>query len=112
NSIGLEKTLFMYCDSAEPDRIKMWKSAGYKAKGVKKGPGSVKAQIDYLKQLRIHVHPSCTNTIKEIQQWKWKQDERTGLYLDEPVEFMDDAMAALRYSIDNKLKNNGISFLK
>ncbi|MBY2243339.1 PBSX family phage terminase large subunit [Clostridioides difficile] len=112
NSKGLEKNLFMYCDSAEPDRIKMWKSAGYKAKGVKKGPGSVKAQIDYLKQLRIHVHPSCSNTIKEIQQWKWKQDERTGLYLDEPVEFMDDAMAALRYSIDNKLKNNGISFLK
>ncbi len=112
NSKGLEKNLFMYCDSAEPDRIKMWKSAGYKAKGVKKGPGSIKAQIDYLKQLRIHVHPSCANTIKEIQQWKWKQDERTGLYLDEPVEFMDDAMAALRYSIDNKLKNNGISFLK
>ncbi|WP_131033405.1 PBSX family phage terminase large subunit, partial [Clostridioides difficile] len=112
NSRGLEKNLFMYCDSAEPDRIKMWKSAGYKAKGVKKGPGSVKAQIDYLKQLKIHVHPSCTNTIKEIHQWKWKQDERTGLYLDEPVEFMDDAMAALRYSIDNKLKNNGISFLK
>lgn len=112
NSKGLEKNLFMYCDSAEPDRIKMWKSAGYKAKGVKKGPGSIKAQIDYLKQLRIHVHPSCINTIKEIQQWKWKQDERTGLYLDEPVEFMDDAMAALRYSIDNKLKNNGISFLK
>ncbi|EQG02205.1 putative terminase large subunit domain protein, partial [Clostridioides difficile 840] len=51
------------------------KSAGYKAKGVKKGPGSVKAQIDYLKQLRIHVHPSCTNTIKEIQQWKWKQEK-------------------------------------
>ena len=112
NSIGLEKTLFMYCDSAEPDRIKMWKSAGYKAKGVKKGPGSVKAQIDYLKQLRIHVHPSCINTIKEMQQWKWKQDERTGLYLDEPIEFMDDAMAALRYSVDNKLKNNRISFLK
>lgn len=111
NSKGLEKNLFMYCDSAEPDRIKMWKSAGYKAKGVKKGPGSVKAQIDYLKQLRIHVHPSCTNTIKEIQQWKWKQDERTGLYLDEPVEFMDDAMAALRYSIDNKLKNSGVRIL-
>ncbi|VFD04314.1 phage terminase large subunit [Clostridioides difficile] len=111
NSKGLEKSLFMYCDSAEPDRIKMWKSAGYKAKGVKKGPGSIKAQIDYLKQLRIHVHPSCINTIKEIQQWKWKQDERTGLYLDEPVEFMDDAMAALRYSIDNKLKNNGVRIL-
>lgn len=106
NERKLEKNLFMYCDSAEPDRIKMWKKAGYRAKGVKKGPGSVKAQIDYLKQLKIHIHPSCANTIKEIQQWKWKKDEKTGLYLDEPVEFMDDAMAALRYSINDKLKNN------
>lgn len=102
----------MYCDSAEPDRIKMWKKAGYKAKGVKKSPGSVKAQIDYLKQLKIHIHPSCRNTIKEIQQWKWKRDEKAGIYLDEPVEFMDDAMAALRYSIYDKLKGNGISVLK
>lgn len=106
NERKLEKNLFMYCDSAEPDRIKMWKKAGYRAKGVKKGSGSVKAQIDYLKQLKIHIHPSCVNTIKEIQQWKWKKDEKTGLYLDEPVEFMDDAMAALRYSIEDKLKNN------
>lgn len=88
----------------EPDRIKMWKKAGYKAIGVIKKPGSVQAQIDYLKQLKIHIHPSCINTISEIQQWKWKKDEKTGLYLDEPVEFMDDAMAALRYSINDKLR--------
>ncbi|WP_282488556.1 PBSX family phage terminase large subunit [Clostridium botulinum] len=112
NERCIEKNLYMYCDSAEPDRIKMWKKAGYKAKGVKKGPGSVKAQIDYLKQLKIHIHPSCINTIKEIQQWKWKKDEKSGLYLDEPVEFMDDAMAALRYSIDNKLKGGGITVMK
>lgn len=112
NKNNLEKNLYMHCDSAEPDRIKMWKKAGYKAKGVKKGAGSVKAQIDYLKQLKIHIHPACKNTIKEIQQWKWKKDEKTGLYLDEPVEFMDDAMAALRYSINDKLKGNGVSVLK
>lgn len=108
----LEKNLTMYCDSAEPDRIKMWKKAGYKARGVKKRPGSVKAQIDYLKQLKIHIHPSCVNFIKEIQQWKWKKDEKTGLYLDEPVEFMDDAMAALRYLINDKLKGPGLSIFK
>lgn len=96
----LPKNLYMYCDSAEPDRIKMWKKAGYRALAVKKEPNSVKAQIDYLKGRRIHIHPRCVNTIKEIQQWKWKKDEKTGLYLDEPVEFMDNAMAALRYSIE------------
>lgn len=93
----------MWCDSAEPDRIKMWQKAGYyRADGVDKGgsAGSVKAQIDWLKQRKIYVHPRCVNTIKEMQQWKWKKDERTGEYLDDPVPFQDDAMAALRYGIE------------
>lgn len=102
---GFNKQLTMWCDSAEPDRIKMWRKAGYKAMPVKKEPNSVKAQIDYLQQHRIHIHPSCTNTIKEIQQWKWRKDEKTGEYLDEPVPFMDDAMAMLRYSIEMERRN-------
>lgn len=101
----------MWCDCAEPDRIKMWKTAGFRAKGVDKGGsnGSVNAQIDWLKGVvrkdkavkrQIYVHPSCVNTIKEFQQWKWKKDEKTGEYFDEPVAFQDDAMAALRYGIE------------
>ena len=97
-----QKGLTMYCDSAEPDRIRMWRKAGYKAVPVKKEPNSVKAQIDHLKQHRIHIHPSCVNTIKEIQQWKWRKDERTNTYTDEPVNFFDDAMAMLRYSIEQE----------
>lgn len=96
------KRLVMWCDSAEPDRIKMWQKAGYRARGVNKGgsSGSVKAQIDWLKQRKIYVHPSCINTIRELQQWQWKKDDRSGEYFDEPVPVMDDAMAALRYSIE------------
>lgn len=109
----------MWCDSAEPDRIKMWKNAGYRAKGVDKGgsQGSVKAQIDWLKGIvrkdktikrMIYVHPSCINTVKELQQWKWKKDEKTGEYLDEPVPYQDDAMAALRYGIERWRKKKRI----
>lgn len=101
---GFKKSLTMWCDSAEPDRIKMWRKAGYKARGVKKEPNSVRAQIDYLKLHKIHIHPSCVNTIKEIQQWKWKKNEKTNEYLDEPVNFFDDAMAMLRYSIEEERK--------
>lgn len=121
NKRGFPKNKQMWCDSAEPDRIKMWMDAGYRANPVNKGgsTGSVKAQIEWLKgspdkkdrsriiDRQIHVHPSCTNTIAELQQWKWKKDEKTGKYLDEPVSFMDDAMAALRYGIEpwRKLKS-------
>ena len=102
NNKGFNKGLTMWCDSAEPDRIKMWRKAGFKAMPVKKEPNSVKAQIDHLKQHKIHIHPSCINTITEIQQWKWRKDEKTGEYLDEPVPFQDDAMAMLRYSIEQE----------
>ena len=97
---GLSKHEEMFCDSAEPDRISTWRKAGYRARAVKKEPGSVNAQIDFLKGRKIHIHPSCVNTIKEIQQWKWQKDSQTGLYVDKPVEFMDDAMAALRYGVE------------
>ena len=102
----------MFCDSAEPDRIKMWQKAGFRARPVKKEPGSVKAQIDFLKGRKIHIHPSCVNTLKEIQQWKWKKDATTGLYVDEPVEFMDDAMAALRYGVERPRRGSSIQVLR
>lgn len=112
NERGVSKRIEMFCDSAEPDRIKMWEKAGYRAVPVKKQPGSVKAQIDYLQHRKIHIHPSCVNLIKEIGQWKWKKDKQSGLNLDEPVEFFDDAIAALRYSIERVRRGSGISILK
>ena len=108
---NLPKNEDMWCDSAEADRIKEWKKAGYRARGVSKEKTTGKkyqaVQIDWLKQRRIYVHPSCMNTIKELGQWKWKKDEQTGQYLEEPVAFMDDAIAALRYGIEPWRKQKG-----
>lgn len=116
---GFPTNRTMWCDSAEPDRVKMWQSAGYRAQAVTKEQSEKKyqtAQIDWLKGVvsdskvikrRIFVHPQCVNTIKELQQWKWKKDERTGEYLDEPVPVMDDAMAALRYGVEGWRKKVG-----
>lgn len=106
---GIPTNRIIWCDSAEPDRILMMQKAGFrKALAVNKGgsAGSVKAQIDWLKQHRIYVHPHCVNVIKEMQQWKWKKDEQSGEYLDEPVPVMDDAMAALRYGVESWRKAN------
>lgn len=108
---GIPKNKIMWCDSAEPDRIKMWRDAGYKARPVEKEPGSVKAQIDWLKgnpngkneraiKRTIYIAPHLTDFVKEISQWKWKYDDKRNEYLDEPVPFFDDAMAALRYGVE------------
>lgn len=108
---GIPKNRIMWCDSAEPDRIKMWKDAGYQARAVDKEQGSVRAQIDWLKgnprgktersiKRKIYIHPSNINFIREIEQWKWKYDDKRNVYLDEPVPFFDDAMASLRYGVE------------
>lgn len=111
NRRQLPKGKIMWCDSAEPDRIKMWRDAGYNARAVSKEQSSVKAQIDWLKgnptgkddqtiRRRIFIAPHLVNFKKEIEQWKWKLDTKRNEYLDEPVPFMDDAMASLRYGIE------------
>lgn len=96
-----DKSKVMFCDSAEPDRIQMWRRGGFRTVGCQKGAGSVKAQIDWLQQRKIFIDPSCVNTIVEIEQYRWQKDRKTGQYVDEPVPFLDDAMAALRYGIQN-----------
>lgn len=109
----LPKDIDMWCDSAEPDRIQMWRKAGYRAKPVSKEKTTQKkyqtTQVDWLKGRRIYIDHSCVNTLKEVSQWKWKKDEVTGEYLDEPVAFFDDAMAALRYGVEGWRKEIGVS---
>ena len=104
------KDVLMWCDSAEPDRIKMFRNHGWRARGVKKNKNSVQAQIDWLKGRTIYIHPQCENTLAEIQQWKWKEDPKTGEKLDEPVNEFDDAMAALRYGVEGWRRGKNISF--
>lgn len=108
---GWDKSCRMWADSAEPDRIKTWRRAGFQCVPVRKEPHSVQAQIDWLKGRRIYVHPSCVNTIRELEQYRWKRDDRANVYLDEPVPIMDDAIAALRYGIEDWRKPGRIMHL-
>ena len=95
----VDKKHLIIADSAEPDRIQEFKKAGFRIQPCTKGKDSVKFGIDWLKRRKIHIHPSCVNTIKEIQTYKYKEN-KDGNVLDEPVDFNDHAMAALRYGTE------------
>lgn len=96
----IPKNVLAFCDSASPDQIKEFKAAGFKAYPVSKEKNSVSNQITWLKNRRIYIDGRCQNTVKEIQAYKWKKDPTTGEYLDEPVSYNDDCMAALRYGCE------------
>lgn len=101
----ISRNTLMYCDSAEPDRIKELKQVGYRAYPVKKEPNSVRQQIEFLRQRKIYIDGSCSNTIREIQAYRYKKDHTTGECIDEPLELDDDCIAALRYSIEPYRRN-------
>lgn len=95
------KKTWMVCDSAEPDRIREWANAGYRARPVDKGKNKATGSaIDWLKARRIHVDPSCDSTAAEMGEWAYQKDRATREYTDEPVPINDDAMAALRYGTE------------
>ncbi len=89
------KNAEIYADSAEPARIEEIARAGFNIYPAKK---DVKDGIDFLKRKMIYLYKDCTNTIKEIQMYKWKEN-KNGEILDEPVKFNDHAMDAMRYAV-------------
>lgn len=97
-ALGVSKTLSIYCDSAEPDRIKQIKRAGFNAKPAHKGPGSVMSGIDTCKSLTLHTLTSNTNLNAEFGSYVWGES-RDGSKKDNPVPFNDHALDAMRYAI-------------
>src|SRR6185369_13359556 len=92
------------CDSAEPKSIAELRNFGMYVEPAIKGPDSVKNSIDSLKRYKMHITRSSVNVIKEMNSYKWKVDKVTGNAVNEPVDFMNHAIDALRYVALNKLK--------
>ena len=88
----------VYFDSAEPKSIDELCELGLNVKPSDKGPDSVRAGIDYLKGLKIHIIEDSENIIRERSKYRWKVD-KNGDPLTEPVKFDDHAMSAIRYGI-------------
>ena len=91
---------FISADSAEQRLI-----AELRAKGIKrisasvKGRGSINAGIDFMKQFKIYIHPTCVKTIEEFDTYIYKQDKE-GNWLNEPIDDNNHIIDAIRYSLE------------
>lgn len=99
------------CDSAEPKSVAEYKTLGVNAKGAKKGPGSIEYGIKFLQGLEIIIHPRCKNFRTEISKYKYKED-KSGKVLPVPVDKDNHLIDALRYGMEDDMKQSGISILK
>lgn len=107
-SLGFRKATII-CDSAEPKSIEELKHEGLtKARESVKGKDSIIHGIQKLQQYKLIVHPSCIETITELENYSWTKDKHTGEYINKPQDKFNHCLDALRYSLqcvkDNKLK--------
>ena len=93
-------------DSAEPKSVSDFQRHGINCKGAKKGPGSVEHGIRWLQGHKIVVDESCTNFIKEISGYKWRED-KDGNTIPKPVDYNDHLLDALRYAVEPLTVNKG-----
>lgn len=93
----------IYADSAEPDRIKEIKDAGFRIRPAIK---LVQNGIDIVKRFNIHIMEDSLNLIKEKRAYSWKKD-RNGNVTDEPIGIWDHLMSAERYALHTGTKGGG-----
>ncbi len=87
------------CDSSEPKSIAELRRLGVPAYPARKGPDSVLHGIQWLMQHELIVDTRCTQTIRELTQYRWRRDAR-GNALPIPETGDDHLIDALRYALE------------
>ncbi len=95
-----EKPVLTIADSAEPKSIDELRKYAISILPAQKGKGSVSQGIQYVQQQQISVTKRSVNIIKEYRNYFWKTD-KDGKILNEPQDFLNHAMDAIRYGMDS-----------
>ena len=97
-----------YFDSADPKSIEELRRMGIKAFSAIKGKDSIKQGVAFLNRHKIIVDQECTNIINEFNDYAYKKDKKTGLYIVDKYEGQDHAIDALRYAYSDIYRSGRI----
>lgn len=84
----------IWADSEDPKTIEYIRRAGINIRNVKKGPGSVRTGIDFIKSRKLFISNDSINMMKEIKSYKFNAKNK----VEEPKKENDHAMDAMRYA--------------
>lgn len=95
---GVARTDVVIADSAEPKSIDEIHGHGFNIHPCRKGPDSIRAGIDYMRSRPLMITSRSINGIKELRNYKYKED-KNGKQLNEPVDAFNHFIDAARYGI-------------
>jgi len=93
----------IYGDSEDSRFIADIRRAGFNIDAIKKGPGSVKSGIDFIKSRKLFIHSTSSNLLKEIKSYKFNTKNK----VEEPIKQYDHAMDAMRYAAMSLKQSTG-----
>jgi len=96
-----EEKALIIADSASPKDIADMRDHGLKIIGCQKFAGCVEYRIKWLQHRKIIVDPRRTpNTARELQNYQYDIDKRTGEVLSSVPDKDNHSLDALAYSLD------------
>lgn len=99
-----DKDCDVIADSAEQKSIREIYNFGIrKIEPSVKGPDSVRSGIQIVQRYELCVTKRSLNLIRELRNYKWKENKMTGDITNEPIDKFNHALDALRYVALNKL---------
>ena len=96
------KALKVIADCADPRLIQEIHNGGIKIYAVEKGPGSILAGIDKMKEMEIYLTERSYKLIEEFRKYVWDKD-KDGNYINAPIDEWNHGMDASRYYVLGQL---------
>ena len=103
---GVDRSVTIWGDSAEPKTIQDIANYGYRIKGADKGKDSVMFGISLMQEQKFLVTKQSTNLIKELRSYIWDTD-RSGKQINKPIDAFNHCIDAIRYYFTSLNKNYG-----
>jgi phage terminase large subunit len=103
---GVDRSVTIWGDSAEPKTIQDISNYGYRIKGADKKKDSVMFGISLMQEQKFLVTKQSTNLIKELRSYIWDTD-RSGKQINKPIDAFNHCIDAIRYYFTSLNKNYG-----
>lgn len=101
----------LYVDAAELRTIQFFRKEGLNAVASAKGRDSVRSGIEFLKNHKIIVHPSCKNFIHELENFSYIRSKQTGEFTNDTTHEFSHAIDACRYAYSDIYTNRQLKTL-
>lgn len=90
---------YFYPDTEAPAKIKEMKNENLTCRKIEKDLENIDTLREMFLANRIFVHESCTNTINELEQYRYPDRNRDKNKKEKPLKKNDHLMDAMRYAL-------------